>query len=92
MYDFYLKEALVGKFFRFIAVGFSGLLVDYGITALSKEIIRLQKYAANALGFIVAATSNYYLNRIWTFHSHNPQLLLEFSQSTVLPKQRQPAL
>lgn len=79
MIDFYLKEALIRKFMRFAAVGFSGLLVDYGITAFSKEIMRIPKYVANAMGFMVAATSNYYLNRIWTFRSHNPEIVVEFS-------------
>ncbi len=79
MIDFYLKEALIRKFMRFAAVGFSGLMIDYGITAFSKEILRIPKYVANAMGFIVAASSNYYLNRIWTFHSQNPEIMLEFS-------------
>lgn len=74
-----LKSVLLRKFLRFAVVGFSGLLVDYGITAFSKEIIRIHKYLANAAGFIVAATSNYYLNRLWTFRSHNPEIMLEFS-------------
>lgn len=36
MIDFYLKEALIKKFIRFAAVGFTGLLVDYSITAFSE--------------------------------------------------------
>ena len=35
---------------------------------------------ANALGFTVAATSNYIFNRVWTFQSHNPQVTLEFTR------------
>lgn len=76
---FLLKSILLRKFLRFAVVGFSGLLLDYGITAFSKEIIHIHKYLANAIGFIVAATSNYYLNRLWTFRSHNPEIMLEFS-------------
>lgn len=79
MTDPFLKEVLLRKFLRFVVVGFSGLVVDYGVTAFSKEIIKIQRYLANAAGFIVAATSNYYLNRLWTFRSHNPEIVLEFS-------------
>ncbi len=52
-------------------VGGSGVFVDFSITYICKEWIRLNKYIANSLGFTFAATSNYLLNRLWTFESHN---------------------
>ncbi|NLR91289.1 GtrA family protein [Flammeovirga sp. SR4] len=58
------------KFIKFGMVGFSGLFVDFGITYLVKDILKGHKYLANSLGFIFAATSNYILNRIWTFESN----------------------
>ena len=39
-----------------------------------KEWLRLNKYLANSLGFLCASTSNYVLNRIWTFHNENPDI------------------
>lgn len=68
------------KFVKFSLVGFSGVFVDFGFTYFFKEVIKIQKYAANAIGFTMAATSNYVLNRIWTFNSHNPKVALEFSR------------
>ena len=59
------------QFIKFCAVGGSGVFVDFGVTYLCKETLRLNKYVANSLGFTVAATSNYLLNRFWTFQSHN---------------------
>ena len=53
-------------------------MVDFGITYLFKEIIRINKYVANSLGFICAATSNYILNRIWTFESHDPNVAKQY--------------
>ena len=47
------------------------MAVDFAVTYACKELLRLNKYLANALGFITAATSNYALNRLWTFHSSN---------------------
>lgn len=67
------------KFIKFGLVGFSGLLIDFSVTWLLKEKLRLNRYLANSTGFALAASSNYFLNRAWTFHSHNEQVLIEFS-------------
>lgn len=72
-YDFLVK------FIRFGTVGLTGVGVDFGVTWLLKEKARFNKYLANACGFLVAASSNYYLNRIWTFHSNNPDIATEYS-------------
>ncbi len=68
------------KFLKFGAVGASGLVVDFGFTALCKEVFRIQKYISNAIGFTLAASSNYYLNRIWTFESTNPRIAVEYTE------------
>jgi putative flippase GtrA len=62
---------IIIKFLRFGIVGASGVLVDFSFTYLLKEKLKLNKYLANSAGFIIAATSNYILNRIWTFSSHH---------------------
>jgi putative flippase GtrA len=72
-------EELLFKFIKFGVVGFSGVVVDFGITYLFKEKFKIQKYISNGFGFSCAASSNYLLNRVWTFHSINPHLALEFS-------------
>lgn len=76
----FFNRALLLKFLKFGVVGFSGVFVDFGFTWLFKEIIKVQKYIANGIGFTVAATSNYFLNRYWTFHSHNPQVFTEYGK------------
>ena len=63
---------------KFCFVGGSGVLVDFGTTWLLKEKIHIIRYIANSCGFIVAASTNYLLNRLWTFHSNNPQILKEY--------------
>jgi putative flippase GtrA len=72
------------KFIKFCMVGFSGVFVDFGITYFLKEVMKVQKYIANATGFITAATTNYILNRIWTFESHNPEVFLEFTRFFII--------
>ena len=79
MFEFFQQE-IVRKFIKFGIVGFSGLFVDYGLTWLTKEKLKIQKYVANAIGFCSAATTNYFFNRIWTFQSTDPEILIEYSQ------------
>lgn len=76
----FFSEAFLLKFVKFSIVGFSGVFVDFGTTFVCKEIFKIQKYVANTFGFVLAASSNYFLNRIWTFHSKNPNVVMEFSR------------
>jgi len=75
-----LTTATILKFLKFGVVGFSGVFVDFGFTYLCKEKLKIQKYISNAIGFTIAASSNYILNRIWTFRSHNPEIVIEYSR------------
>ncbi|MBM3405275.1 MAG: GtrA family protein [Bacteroidetes bacterium] len=79
-----LSKAFLLKFVKFCLVGFSGVFVDFGITYLCKEIFKIHKYISNVIGFSIAATTNYILNRIWTFESHNPRIAVEFSRFFVI--------
>ena len=75
---------LLFKFFKFGIVGVSGVVVDFGITWLLKEKGRLNQYIANSSGFLCAVVSNYYLNRIWTFHSHDMAVGVQFAKFFVV--------
>lgn len=66
------------KLFKFGIVGFSGMVIDFGITYLCKEKLKINKYVANILGFSFAVINNYFLNRIWTFNSSNAHWQSEF--------------
>ena len=68
------------KFFRFCLVGISGMAIDYSITYLGKEKIKMNKYLANGIGFLCAATSNFLLNKFWTFDDKNPDELAQYSK------------
>lgn len=73
-----IDEILIWKFLKFCIVGFSGMIIDFGTTWFLKEKIKINKYLANSTGFIFAASSNYLLNRFWTFHSVNPRIAGEY--------------
>lgn len=47
----------------------SGLVVDFSLTWLFKDVFHVNKFLANAIGFSAAVLSNYYINRIWTFRN-----------------------
>ena len=74
------NQTLIERFLKFCLVGGSGVVVDFGITYLAKEFLKLNKYVANSLGFICAATSNYILNRTWTFGSSDPDIAMQYLQ------------
>ena len=74
------NQTLIERFLKFCLVGGSGVVVDFGITYLAKEFLKLNKYVANSLGFICAATSNYILNRTWTFGSSDPDIAMQSLQ------------
>ena len=80
----YFDKLFLLKFIKFCLVGFSGVFVDFGITYLFKEVLKVQKFVANAIGFTTAATTNYILNRIWTFESKNPHVVLEFTRFFII--------
>jgi len=73
-----ISEAFLLKFLKFGAVGVSGMVVDFGITFLFKEKVKANKYLANTLGFFSAASSNFILNRLWTFQSDDPAVAFQY--------------
>lgn len=71
-------SSLILKLLKFGVVGFSGMLIDFGVTWILKEKVRVNKYIANSTGFMLAASSNYIWNRLWTFDSQNEQVTKEY--------------
>lgn len=75
-----LTQATLFKFLKFCVVGVTGTVVDFGLTWICKEKFKTPKFVANAIGFVVAATSNYFLNRWWTWGSTNSQVGVEYTK------------
>ena len=71
---------LIMKFLKFGVVGASGMVVDFGVLYLMRNLIGLPDLWANTISFTAAATSNYFLNRIWTFRSHEKQVGVEYAK------------
>jgi len=69
---------IINKFFKFLLVGLSGMIIDFTITFICKEKVKLNKYIANSLGFLIAAITNFILNKNWTFDSKSTDVSTEF--------------
>lgn len=72
------------KFFKFGLVGFSGLIIDFGVTWICKEKIAMNKYIANGLGFLFGVTNNYFLNKYFTFQNHDPNIGTQFMSFLII--------
>jgi putative flippase GtrA len=60
------------------------MIIDFGFTYLFKEVLKVNKYISNSTGFTLAATSNFILNRIWTFNSTSPDVMIQFSKFFII--------
>jgi putative flippase GtrA len=66
------------RFIKFGLVGALGLCIDFCITWVFKEKIKANKYMSNVFGFVIAATSNYFLNKYFTFQNTDTELIQQF--------------
>ena len=55
------------RFLKFMAVGFIGALVDFGIMNLFTRIFSMTLVLAGSISFICAVISNFIFNRFWTY-------------------------
>ncbi len=74
-----IDKSTLKKLAMFGLVGFTGMIIDYAATAFLKEVLEANKYLANTTGFVLAASSNYFINRKWTFKSSNPKIGKEYT-------------
>ena len=79
-----IDMGMIIKFLKYGIVGFSGMAIDFSITYILKEKLKVHRYLASSAGFAAAATTNWILNRIWTFQSHNPELMQEYGTFVII--------
>ena len=77
-------KPLIFKFVKFGIVGASGMVVHLCVLYLCRDVLGINTFISNTLGFIVAATTNYILNRIWTFRSHDKQVGMEYMKFIIV--------
>ena len=62
------QRLIIVQFLRFGTVGGIGFLVDTATVYGLRHILGL--YGAGLVAYVIAATGNWALNRIWTFRGH----------------------
>lgn len=78
MFRSLINNPTLRRIIRFGIVGTSGFLVDFSITWLIYHFFGISIVVATGIGFCFGATSNYILNRAWTWRSDNPKIFNEF--------------
>ena len=66
--DLLARTGVSASFIRFAVVGVMGLCWDTATVYTLRHVVGL--YVAGTVSFIVAATANWIVNRIWTFRGH----------------------
>lgn len=69
---------MVKRFIKFGIVGATGVVIDFSVTYFLRDLIGINQYFANICGFAIAASSNYLINRLWTFRSKNNNIAKEY--------------
>ena len=65
---------MITKFIKFGIVGLSGFILDFGCTWICKEYFLFHPLLANAIGFSIAVSCNFLLNREWTFDNNSTNI------------------
>lgn len=68
------------RFIKFGLVGLTGISMDFSVTWLCKEKLRLNKYFSNSLGFCCSVFNNFLLNRYWTFENNAQPFAGQFAK------------
>ena len=73
------------RFTKFLVVGITGFIVDFGIFNLLLRALNFQPVLAQAISFTLAAINNFIWNRYWTYpDSRSKSILRQFGMFFVL--------
>jgi len=73
------------RFTKFLVVGITGFIVDFGIFNLLLRALNFQPVLAQAISFTLAAINNFIWNRYWTYpDSRSKPILRQFGMFFLL--------
>mgnify|MGYP001174519798 FL=1 len=52
---------------KFSIAGIAGVLINFCLCIVMKELLNINKYFSNSFSLVIALTVNFFLNRNWTF-------------------------
>ena len=80
----------LAKAARFALVGVSNTLIDFGVFTVLAQLLSVNVYLSQVLGYCAGTLNSYVLNRSWTFRSKgrffSPALLYLLFDVAGLPK------
>ena len=62
-----IKTFFKSRFLKFSIVGFSGTIVDIGISNLLRFLFNFPEILSISISFVLAVINNFHWNRIWTY-------------------------
>ena len=66
-------------FFRYCLVGVLATIVDFFFLYTLTEYLGIWYLYSGVISFVLAALTNYFLNRKWTFNSQDPRFIRQIS-------------
>ena len=67
-------------FLKFFVTGGLGFALDFSISKLLFQKMNIALLIANSVGFLSGEVLKYSVNRSWTFASHDPDIVGQFSK------------
>ena len=65
---------LINVLLKFSLIGIIGVVINFLITFLLKEYLKVYKYVSNSFGYLIAISFNFLANKFFTFKSDNSKI------------------
>ena len=65
---------LINVLLKFSLIGIIGVVINFLITFLLKEYLKVNKYVSNSFGYLIAISFNFLANKFFTFKSDNSKI------------------
>lgn len=75
---------LVTQFFKFGLIGALNTFLHFGVYFYLTRFLDTHFLVANAVAFIIAATSSYFLNKFWTFQDKNKSFYTQYPKFIII--------
>ena len=65
---------LINVLLKFSLIGIIGVVINFLITSLLKEYLKVNKYVSNSFGYLIAISFNFLANKFFTFKSDSSEI------------------
>ena len=65
---------LINVLLKFSVIGIIGVVINFLITFLLKEYLKVNKYVSNSFGYLIAISFNFLANKFFTFKSDSSEI------------------